>query len=126
MMRLIRRKDNPFVLKAFGYVESGGLGSFDPTLYEEVEGELPLGWEIEEFVSPMDKVKEIFNRAITEKPSVATPKVQKELLKLAGTVERAIGLGLYAAAREAINEPLLHPELEPYRTEMLKALPSIV
>lgn len=123
MMRLIRRKDNPLILKAFGYVEPGGLGSFDPTLYEEVEGELPLGWEIEKFVSPMDNVKEIFNRAITEKPSIATPKVQKELLKLADTVERAIGLGLYAAAREAINEPTLHPELESYRTEMLKILP---
>lgn len=121
-MRYIRRKDNPRILKSFGYVEAGGLGSFDPAIYEEIEGELPSGWEIEKFVSPMEKIKAIFQRAITEKPSIATPKVQKELLKLADTVERAIGLGLYAAAKEAISEPPLHPDLEPYRTEMLNAI----
>lgn len=46
-MRYIRRKDDPLKIKAYGYVGLGGLGTFDPTTYEEVEGELPEGWSDE-------------------------------------------------------------------------------
>ncbi len=46
-MRYIRRIDNHLTVKAFGYVEAGGLGSFAPDIYEETEGELPEGWSLE-------------------------------------------------------------------------------
>lgn len=46
-MRYIRRKDNPLFIKAFGFVNRGGLGDFDDTIYEEIEGHLPDGFQIE-------------------------------------------------------------------------------
>lgn len=72
------------------------------------------------------KIRGIFQQAIFEKSAIATPAVQKELLKLSSVVERALELGLYEAASEAIKEPILDPELEPYRTEMLAAIPKLV
>lgn len=122
-MRYIRRKDDPLQIKASGYVDSGGLGPFDPNLYEEVEGELPSGWQPEPLAkTPQEHIKEIFKRAIQERPDLMTAKTQKDLLKMADILERALGLGLKEAAREAIREPGIHPDLEPYRTEMLKTL----
>lgn len=45
-MLVIRKKDNHKQIKASGYVSSGGLGEFDPLIYEEVElDELPEDWE---------------------------------------------------------------------------------
>lgn len=45
-MLVIRKKNNHKQIKASGYVSTGGLGEFDPTIYEEVElDELPEGWE---------------------------------------------------------------------------------
>jgi hypothetical protein len=41
--RYIARLDAPTVIKAWGYVEAGGLGQFDPAIYTEVEGTLPQG-----------------------------------------------------------------------------------
>lgn len=72
------------------------------------------------------KIRGIFQQAIFEKSAIATPSVQKELLKLSSVVERALELGLYEAASEAIKEPSLDPELELYRTEMLAAIPKLV
>lgn len=46
-MHYIRRKDNTLMIKAFGMVAAGGLGTFDTSLYEEVEGELPTHWQLE-------------------------------------------------------------------------------
>jgi hypothetical protein len=40
-MRVIRSKTNPLVLKAFGTITQGSLGSFDTTLFEEID--LPNG-----------------------------------------------------------------------------------
>lgn len=31
------------MIKASGYVDAGGLGNFDPSVYEEIEGDLPKG-----------------------------------------------------------------------------------
>lgn len=45
-MLVIRKKDNHKQIKASGYVSTGGLGEYDPLVYEEVElDELPEGWE---------------------------------------------------------------------------------
>lgn len=45
-MLVIRKKDNHKQIKASGYVSTGGLGEFDPLVYEEVElDKLPEGWE---------------------------------------------------------------------------------
>lgn len=122
-MLYISRKDNPLMVKAFGKVVSGGLGTFDTTIYEEVQGDLPEGWQQEKNLSPMEAIKEVFQRACVEKPTFMTPTAQKDLLKLADTIERAFTLGLNEAAREAIKEPVLPVELESYRSEMLSMIP---
>ena len=46
-MRYIRRKDDHNIIKGFGAVKSGGLGKFDESLYEEVEGRPPEGYTME-------------------------------------------------------------------------------
>ena len=48
-MRVIRKIDNNLIIKTYGYCEAGGLGEFDPLIYEEVElEELPDDYTIEE------------------------------------------------------------------------------
>lgn len=69
-------------------------------------------------------IQKVFSQAISENPTVATPVLQKELLKLADVVQRALDLNLFDAAREAINEPVLPPELEPYRDAILALIPT--
>jgi len=66
------------------------------------------------------QITAIFKRALTEQ--LVSPKLKKELLKLSGVVERALELGMLDAAAEAIKEPTLPVELEPYRQEMLEVL----
>lgn len=46
-MRHLRRKDDHSVIKGFGYVKPGGLGEFDKSVYEEVEGRPPEGYKME-------------------------------------------------------------------------------
>lgn len=58
-MRIIRRKDNPLVIKSSGYVGPGGLGPFDSSVYEEVEvAALPNGWIQESIESKESQVKQ--------------------------------------------------------------------
>jgi len=46
MMRVIRKKNNPNIIKAYGYVEAGGLGDYDSTIFEEVQlDQLPESFE---------------------------------------------------------------------------------
>ena len=73
-------------------------------------------------IDPTLAIRGIFQKAIQEKPVIATPSLQKEILKLSSVVERALELGLYEAALEAIKEPPLPPELEPYRDAMMNAV----
>ena len=40
-LRYIARLDTPNVYRSFGYVEPGGLGTFDPVTYVEVGPESP-------------------------------------------------------------------------------------
>ena len=49
MMRVIRRKDDPTVIKRFAVLVNGSLGDFDEALYEEVElvGGLPNNYTLE-------------------------------------------------------------------------------
>lgn len=43
-MHYIREIAQPLNVISYGYTtDMGGLGSFDATMYEEVQGELPLG-----------------------------------------------------------------------------------
>lgn len=124
-MLYIRRKDSPLIIKAFGQVSPGGLGTFDPLVYEEISGDLPKDWQQEVVISPIDKIKSIFQKAILEKPSLMTASVQKDLLKSADIIERALNLGLNEAASEAIREPAIPVELESYRIEMLAAVTEL-
>lgn len=44
-MLVIREKTNNLNILAWGYVQQGGLGEFDTSIYEEIElDELPEGW----------------------------------------------------------------------------------
>lgn len=44
-MLVIREKTNNLNILAWGYVQQGGLGEFDTSIYEEIELEnLPEGW----------------------------------------------------------------------------------
>jgi hypothetical protein len=63
-MRYIRRKDDPLKVKSFGHVDIGGLGEFDPEIYEEVEGELPEEWE-KETTFTESREAEYNNRGVT-------------------------------------------------------------
>lgn len=46
-MRVIRLKTNHNIIKAYGLTKAGGLGSYDESLFEEVElNELPPNFEI--------------------------------------------------------------------------------
>lgn len=70
-MFVIRKKDNPKVIKAWGYtLKPGGLGEFDPDEFEEVNlDELPKDWE--EYKEPPAATGEAFieflMKAIAEK-----------------------------------------------------------
>lgn len=59
-MRYIRRKENHLMIKAFGFTSAGGLGDFDPQFYEEVEGELPHGFQMEVLDSLNTQLDNIF------------------------------------------------------------------
>ena len=60
-MRHIRRIDEPLKVLASGYVEAGGLGTFDPLIYEEVEGPPPVGAIRESRLAVAQKRAEGFN-----------------------------------------------------------------
>lgn len=63
-MLVIRKKDNHKQIKASGYVSTGGLGEFDPSIYEEIElDELPEGWETA-VEKPIAKGKDLLNYLI--------------------------------------------------------------
>lgn len=55
MRRYVRLKSDPLVILKSGYVGPGGLGAFDETLFEEVEGELPQGWQNYQPPAPLDQ-----------------------------------------------------------------------
>lgn len=59
-MRYIRLKSDPLKILASGYVGQGGLGEFDPDVYEEVEGELPEGYEKLNPVEPSKMAADAF------------------------------------------------------------------
>lgn len=118
-----------FWLAADGYPYAGDRQGDDPPLPTRPTGAIwdptQRDWVIA--VAPFaifSGIEGVFQRAIAEQSAVATPAVQKDLLKLSGVVERALTLGLFAAAREAILEPALNPALEPYRTAMLNLIPE--
>lgn len=59
-MRYIRRLDNPLKIRSFGWTKAGGLGEFDPTVYEEIEGNLPEGYEMEDIKSTKPTIEELY------------------------------------------------------------------
>jgi hypothetical protein len=86
-------------------------------------GEPPIDLQPFREIPVSERLVEIFQRAIQEQTKARDAKLQKDILKMADIVYRAINLGLYDAAREAIKEPVLPVELEAYRTEMINLIP---
>lgn len=61
----IRRKNNPLRILARAYTTAAGqVRDFDESIYEEVQGELPEGWEMEPKPKPasnyLDELAELF------------------------------------------------------------------
>lgn len=125
-MRYIQRKDNGQV-KAFGYVEPGGLGEFDPDVYEEVEGALPKDYVIEPPPLPLkQQITEVFLDAISKTNSGKSAELQKEVLKLGDALDRALTYGLHEAAAAIIDEAvtILPEELKPYADLIKSKIPK--
>lgn len=61
-MRYVRRIDNPLKVLAWAHtIDPGCVTAFDPLVYEEVEGELPDGYELEPKPTPKkDQIKAVF------------------------------------------------------------------
>lgn len=83
-MRYIRRIDNPLIVKASGFVGPGGLGDFDPAVYEEVEGELPDGWQQEVVLTFQQQIQAAFESLSDEKQNF----YEDEIVKAAFFLER--------------------------------------
>lgn len=61
-MLLLRRKDNPLIIKASGEVEPGGLGEYDASIYEEVVADgFPVGAMLECAIRLGPKINELVN-----------------------------------------------------------------
>ena len=108
MQRYIRSKANPTEILAFGYVEPGGLGTFDADQFEEVEGDLPAQWTSVNMAQATDPF-------MTALASIADPEGQLAVLRLRSIYEQAILLKLPSAisAIETQLAALLTPELSP-------------
>lgn len=106
-MRFIRSKQNPLIIKAFGCVGPGGLGEFDPQKYEEVEGALPEGYQIE---VPLIDLWTRLNRIMTQEwldraiaGQVATPPQAMQILDLQSKIRMACDFNSPHLAKAAIE-----------------------
>lgn len=120
MIRVIRRKDDPTVLKAIGRIVSGTLGSFDPTIYEEVElPALPANYTL---VPPDKTGDDILNEL--RQLFQSSPIVKQYALRqgMAEVVAAAQGNNI-ALMKYIIEQFTLPPEDETLRTQMLALFP---
>lgn len=109
-MRYIRRIDNPLKILRSGYVASGGLGAFDEAVYEEVEGDLPEGWEPEVILSLEDRVKAAFS-ALDISLQI---KFAAEIMQAAFFFERE-NLPMVAVVMAGAEQRLILPEDQPVK-----------
>lgn len=112
-MRYICRKDNPLVVKSFGYVQEGGLGEFNPDIYEEIEGPLPENYIKEPEAGEIAKtLLESFQQLPLDKQAKYAP------LKTAVKVE--LDAGNYELAKAIIeNAQLIDPHDKPIQDGLL-------
>jgi hypothetical protein len=110
-MRYIRRIDNPLLIKASGCVGPGGLGEFDPAIYEEVAGELPEDWEAEQPTDLAFRLAGIFDSQPVS--------LRARFAPLRVAVKLELDLDHADVAREIIVQAEIPPELEPLRQELL-------
>lgn len=98
-IRIIRSLQDPLLIKAYGYVGPGGLGEFDPSLWEEVEGELPDGYVMWSPKSLYDRCKALMDAEWirqAEHGVVATPAQVQNIL------------GFQAFLRDACNDQSMY------------------
>lgn len=110
-MRYIRRKDNPAKVVAFGFVAPGGLGSFDPDVFEEVEGELPGNFEQEAPPSLTSSLNKAFMALPVE--------VRAQFYMVKAAVKAALESDDTEAAKQIITELNVDPSLQSVKTTML-------
>lgn len=114
--RHIRRKDNPLKGLGGGYVGPGGLGEFDPEIYEEVEGPLPEGFEIETVKTLDQQMDEVLN----EQPMA----VQIQLAPLMAAGKLFIDTNRLDRLAALIEGAEVPQDLEPLRSELLALIPQ--
>ena len=112
-MRYIRRKDDPTVVKASGYVPPGGLGEFDEAVYEEIEGRPPEGYTTE---PPEKSLPERLN----EKFKTLPVDVRATFYTLKAAVKIALDEGDTDAAKRVIEMAPVTADLEAARDAMLQ------
>lgn len=117
-MRYIRLKSDPLKVLSYGYVGPGGLGDFDPELYEEVEGDLPEGWELYEPPTLLKRMAALFDGL----PGVA----RGAFLPLKASVWKELEAEEpdLEAAWHTINLAQVPPELATIKAALLAELPT--
>lgn len=116
--RYIARLDTPTVLKAWGYVEAGGLGTFDPAIYQEVEGALPQGHSFEsEPATPQQRLGQLGN--LFKTLPLATQYSFRQTMAEVATAAQGNNLPLMAYIVDQTSVP---PELETIKQTMLTLL----
>ena len=109
--RYVREKANPLNYTKAGDVAPGGLGDFDQTLYEEVEGTLPDGAVRIKPKGLADELREIFNALPVDIRAYYGPAYS--------AVQDAILRGDNEAAKLIVENADVPPELESLKNQMI-------
>lgn len=119
-VHVIRRLDNPNRLLAWGYtLAPGGLGPYDPTVYEEAAlAELPTNWQPEP-AFPHALVLLTQLRALFQDMPIAQQYAFRQPMAEVATAAQGNNRLLMLHIIEQLNLP---PELEPLRTAMVAVL----
>jgi hypothetical protein len=110
-MRYIRRKENHLMIKAFGFTSAGGLGDFDTQVYEEVEGDLPQGFQMEVLDSLNAQLDDIFMNL--------PPEIRAVFYQQKAAVKIALESQDVEAAQLIILGTTVPEELESVKQELL-------
>lgn len=112
-MRVIRLKTDKNQIVAFGYTNEGGLGKFDPNLFEEVELEaLPENWV--QYKEPPEARPETLKAAIVEVLKDLTEEDQDALFTHPLVLKTAVKIYVK-------EETLTITEYEKIRAELVQA-----
>ena len=118
----IRRKDNPLWILASGYATAPGqIRSFHPETHEEVEGELPEGWQPE----PKAKKASDYLDALSALFQAVDLATQYAFLQPMSGVTSASQRGNIPLMRYIIEQENVPPEFEEVKQTMLSVFEEV-